>query len=117
MTINDFIFLNVPGLLSRYGVSDDGYPDGGRRALIFTYTNTQIEFFRNEGLLLPNSEVMTVPIEEAVVKYSDFTDEGQKFIMTSATDKWLSSCDKKGDLASYQDPSGLIKRLNKFRAR
>ncbi len=116
MSNKDFIFLNVPGLLSRYGAASDGNPDEYHRNLILAYTGTQLKFFQKEGLLLKNLEAVELPVNEVVLKFSNFTEEGQKFIMSGATDKWLQSCDKKGDLAAYQDSSGLHKRLAKFRA-
>lgn len=115
MTREDFVFLNVAFSLKRHSVASDGSIDQCARELILAYSKTQLEFFKTEGLLKKDARAWALPIEIALIMYSDFTDEGQKFIMTAATDKWLQSCDKKGDLASYQDPTGLIKRLKKFR--
>jgi len=35
--------------------------------------------------------------------------------MTAATDKWLKACDRKQTVEAYKDPSGLVRRLTKFR--
>ncbi len=104
--MEDFIFLNVRDLIERFP-----YDEEEHRASC----KTHIDFFRDNGLLRPEAPCLATAFEKAVIRYSDFTDEGQRFIMTAATDKWLASCDRKKDLSSYADSSGLERRLKTFR--
>jgi len=109
--IQDFIYLDVPGLLRRYGSES---PDW--RAVLLAFTTTELTVFIENGLLEQGAQALRVPIEEVEVRFSDFTAEGQAFIMTGAVEKWLAACDRKKTLAAYQDKASLEKRLTKFRS-
>lgn len=107
--MNDFVYLNVPSLLERYG-HDAQWNDIVRR-----WTKTQIEFFKANGLLQADAPVWSTPAEKAVIRFHEFTPEGQDFVMSQAVEKWLATCDRAGDPAAYADASGLDRRLRKFR--
>jgi len=106
----DFIYLNVPGLLYRYGSNS---PQS--RAVVLAFAKTELAVFIENGLLERSAPAINVPVEEAVVRYSDFTAEGQAFVMSGAVERWLGACDKKNTLAAYEDKASLEKRLAKFR--
>jgi hypothetical protein len=106
----DFIYLNVPGLLHRYGSQSSDW-----RSVILAHTKTQLTAFVRNGLIKDSAQALRVPHEDAVVRFSDFTPEGQAFLKTGAVDKWLAACDRKKVLAAYEDIAALEKRLEKFR--
>ena len=121
--VKDFVVLNVPGLLSRK-VSPNALQ---WKRLVLAFTSTQIDFYIGAGLLTETASARTTPKNKTVLMLSDFTHEGQQFLMSGGDDKWLASCDRKSSkllargapedqiLAVYRDASGLNKRLNKFR--
>ena len=109
MNQKDFVFLNVEKFIHRPNASPQW------QEIARSLTRTQIDFFQDYGLLRPDAPALHSPLEGVIIKFSDFTPEGQQFIMTAATDKWLQACDKKKTLEAYKDPSGLVKRLKKFR--
>lgn len=108
--IKDFIYLDVAGSLSHYL-----NPTLDWRRRVLAYAATEISFFSQHGLINESAAALRVPAEKAVIRFSDFTPEGQDFIMSQAVERWLGSCDRKGTIEAYQDPSGLVQRLNKFR--
>jgi hypothetical protein len=123
MKQKDFVFLNV-----KLSLQVEEHPYTGRlRKLAEVYCATIIDFLKRGGLLKPAAAVNGIVFEDAVLRLSDLTDEGQDFIMSGATDNWLSACDRKSNLILakganeeerlkvYADPAGLKKRLEKFR--
>ncbi|WP_150131443.1 hypothetical protein [Caulobacter mirabilis] len=110
--MTDFIYLNVPGLLSRYENPTEEWVEK-----VYSLAQTQISFFVENGLISPSAAVLTSPIETAVLMFSDFSPEGQAFLKSQAVERWLSACDKKGTIDAYRDSSGLTSRLAKFRKR
>ena len=111
MDQKDFVFLNAEMFIHRKTIPPSSRWEETARSLC----RTQIDFFRDYGLLQPDAAVLHAPLDKAIIRFSDFTPEGQEFIMTAATDKWLRACDRKQTVEAYKDPSGLIKRLKKFR--
>jgi hypothetical protein len=126
MKYGDFIYLNVKGSVEhalRVIPPTDKYAKTTLAQL-----KTEIEFLRSQGLIKSTAAAYKANIENAVIYLSDLTDEGQDFVMSGATRKWLGSCDSKSNrllsqgasdeqrLAVYQDMSGLMRRLDKFRA-
>ena len=110
MTQKDFIFLDVGSFIHRKVIPPSRWEETAR-----SLCQTQIDFFRDHGLLEPHATALHCALEKAIVRFSDFTPEGQEFIMTAATDKWLKACDRKQTVEAYKDPSGLVRRLTKFR--
>lgn len=109
MTKADFIYLDVQGLQQRFG------HDPSWHQSISRWTTTQVEFFKSHKLLRKGAAAWTASAESAVIRFFDFTPEGQDFIMSQAVEKWLASCDRRKDPAAYSDSSGLERRLKKFR--
>jgi hypothetical protein len=125
MQRKDFIFLNVPGVIEhalRVIPPTDKYAK-----VASTYLCTEVEFLRLQKLIKPTSSANEMQFENLVLRLSDLTEEGQDFVMSGATSKWLAACDRKSNamlakgaseeerLAVYADPKGLISRLEKFR--
>lgn len=111
MNGNDYISLNVPGLLTRFS-----NPTPEWRAKVLAFAATQLSTFEEHGLISAGAEALRVPIENAVVRFSDYTALGQQFVKTGAVDKWLASCDRKGEMSAYSDPVPLAKRIKAFLA-
>lgn len=109
MTNTDYISLNVPRLLARYS-----NPSPEWRAKVLAWSGTQLQLFRKHLLIREEAEALRVPMEEVVVRFSDYTAQGQAFVRTGAVDKWLASCDRKGTLSAFEDPAPLEKRILKF---
>lgn len=105
----DFKDLNVPGLLGRYS-----NPSSQWRATVLALARTQLELFQKHGLIKKDAAALRVPLENAVVMFSDYTPQGQAFLRSGAVDKWLASCDRKGTLSAYEDPAPLERRILKF---
>ncbi len=115
MIQRDFKYLNVPGLLSRKslvvtdgaGFAEDTSWSTTMSELIFVL----IQFFKDNCLL---DKDIGDDVENLVLMYSDFNDEGRRFVMSGAPDKWLQSFDR--NLAkSALDTSYLNKRLKSVR--
>jgi hypothetical protein len=128
MSQKDFIFLNVPGLLD---IKENSWfsaaaVERAKRGVL-TSTSTEINFLIEAGLLRQDASARHTPLDQAVICFSNLTEEGQDFLMSQATVKWLGACDRKSNdmlkrgaseeerLAVYADPKGLYKRLEKFR--
>lgn len=123
MKYNDFVFLNVPMILTQ----SECPPTGRLRRLGAVWTSTQVGFLIDSGLLRDNIQARRVTLDQVILKLSDFTEEGQDFIMSNAIGKWLGACDRKSNdllkcgaseeerLAVYANPKGLYSRLERFR--
>jgi hypothetical protein len=123
MKYKDFIFLNVARSLQ---ASEHPYT-GRQRRLASVYCGSLVNFFNEAKLLKHAAPASGQEFEKLALRISDFTEEGQDFVMLGATDKWLAACDRKSNallakgateeerLKVYADNSGLLKRLAKFR--
>jgi hypothetical protein len=123
MAKDNFIFLNVPGLLA----TKENPPTGRIQRVMLAACTAKISFFKETGLLRRDSPMQSVAIEEVVLRLSDMTLEGQDFVLSGATSKWLGAVDRKAaklgsegateeeQLAVYRDTKGLYSRLVKFR--
>ena len=107
---SDFKYLNVPGSLCQYA-----NPTDNRHEITIAIAETELTFFQEYGLLRTHKK--PADIGSLVLWYSEFTDEGQAFLLSQAVERWLGSCDRKGTVDAYRDPKGLISRLAKFRAK
>ena len=112
LMLSDFVYLNVPALLSRYENPSPDWEDKVR-----SLARTQISFFYENQLVSSGSKALSVPIDLAILKFSDFTAEGAAFVRSQAVERWLTACDRKGTVDAYKDGSGLIRRLARFRQR
>ena len=106
---DDFIDLNVPGLLKRNNRPAE-WPE-----VVRAFARTQLDVLRDNNMLRKDAPALQVPIDEAVVRFSDYTPEGQIFVKSGALDRWLSGCDKTNTLSAYQDHARLQKYVDKFR--
>ena len=109
MTPMDFIYLNVPGLLRRYTNPSPNWHD-----IVCAHSNTQLRIFQQNSLINPNADALKVPINEAVVRFSDLTAVGQAFVKSGAIERWLSACDRKQSVDAYRDGASLQRRFDKF---
>ena len=109
MSSRDFVYLHVPKLLSHYS-----NPTAGWTERVRALAETQFSFFQANNLLRSDFE-RPQHIATLVLRFSDFTEEGQAFLMSQAVERWLASCDRKGTPEAFRDASGLHSRLSKFR--
>lgn len=105
----DYISLNVPGLLARFV-----NPSPDWRAKVVALSTTQLGVFQKYGLIRHDAEALRMPIEKAVVRFSDYTPEGQALVRSGAVEKWLKACDRKGSVEAYADPALLERRVRAF---
>lgn len=110
-TPDDYISLNVPGLLGRYVNPSETW-----HSTVQAFAETQLRLFRQYGLINESAPALAVPVSEAVVRFSDYTSNGKAFVRTGAVDKWLASCDRKRDISSYSDTKPLERRIKAFLA-
>ena len=89
-------------------------PSRDWRKIILALTSTQLELLRKHHLINDGAQAFQVPLDQVVIRFSDYTKLGQEFLMTGAIDKWMASCDRKGTLAAYEDKAPLEKRIVEF---
>jgi hypothetical protein len=132
MKYKDFPFLNAqrslemwrrPSQVESIGIESAEYYYGSTLAWI----TTLVDFLKDAELLPESAPAWHTPVEKITIMLSDLTEEGQDFVMTAATSKWLGSLDRKSNdmlkrgasneerLLVGRDPKGLYKRLDKFR--
>jgi hypothetical protein len=109
--MDDYIDLNVPGLLARYS---NPSPDWHQK--VCALARTQLDVFKKHGLLKDTAPALVASLETVVVRFSDYTSTGQDFVKSGARDRWLSSCDRDGRIAAYEDCKRLEKRVTSFLA-
>jgi hypothetical protein len=124
MNQKDFILLDVA--YSLLNAKEEPFT-GRERKLAATHTATEVNFLIKADLLKADASARSTPLEKTVIRLSDLTEEGQDFVMSQGTVKWLIACDRKSNdmlkkgvleeerLAIYADPNGLHNRLEKFR--
>jgi hypothetical protein len=105
----DYISLNVPRLLSHFV-----NPTPDWHAKVVALATTQLRLFHKHSLIRHDAEALRLPIEKAVVRFSDYTPEGQAFVRSGAVEKWLTACDRKGSVEAYEDPALLERRIRAF---
>ena len=108
----DYVSLNVPRLLAHFV-----NPTPDWHAKVVALASTQLRLFQKHSLIRHDAEALRMPIEKAVVRFSDYTPEGQAFVQSGAVEKWLTACDRKGSVEAYEDPALLEKRIRAFLAR
>jgi hypothetical protein len=108
---NDYISLNVPGLLAHFS---NPAPDW--RAKILAAARTQIDVLQAHEMIRSDAAALVVPVEEAVIRFSDYTPLGQAFVLSGELERWLRGCDRAGRLAAYEDRGRLERRVQKFLA-
>ena len=114
----DFIVEDMPGMLSRVArildpndsekwIVDDTWKVSRKQMM-----SALFEFYKTHGLL--RSPESLPDVEKIILKLSDFTELGQRFIMSAATHRWLKSFDRPGTKKKYSDVSYLEKQLAKL---
>jgi hypothetical protein len=114
----DFIVYDMPVMLSRRvtrldpvdpskSVRDESWYESVRQKM-----STLFSFFEKKGLLRDSGSLAAV--QDVVLRFSDFSDRGQRFIMSQAPDKWLASFDRPGSKKKPTDVSYLEKQLAKL---
>jgi len=73
------------------------------------------KFYQNHGLLKTPAVRALGDTDTVVLRFSDFTPEGQAFVMSQAPDRWLSSFDRPGSKKNPDDVRYLEKQLDKLR--
>lgn len=109
----DFSYVDVPAMLNHYSNPSENW----RRIVLDSY-RAEVTFYKSNNLIRKTARAWNMPIEETVINFSEFTDEGQKFIMSLAVEKWRQAQDR-GRLKNTSidsDGSGLDLRLKKFRS-
>ncbi len=111
MRKEDYISLNVPRLLAHYS-----NPPPEWRATILAAARTQIEVLRAHSMIRSDAPALSEPVEDAVIRFADYTPLGQSFVLSGELERWLRGCDRAARLAAYEDRVRLEKRVLKFLA-
>lgn len=119
MDEKDFNVFNVPLMLSRVvekrdengtWVRDESWYENIRKIYFSLF-----EFLQGEGLL-HRSLVASLPdVDSVVVKLSDLTDLGKKFIKAGIASKWMTSFDRPNSKKNFSNTDYLRKNLLKLR--
>jgi len=113
----DFKYLNVPALLDGKAWAAPQFGDGdlledaGWISRVSDRLSSLVFFFRDHGLL--NVDVGS-DISKLVLCFSDFSEDGKRFIKSGAPDKWLASFDR-DPTKSCSDVSYLERQLKRIR--
>jgi len=114
----DFIVYDIPAMLSRDAVlRDPANPSKWVRDDTW-YVSVQqhmaalFAFFQAHGLLVEPKRLPSV--EQVVLKFSDFSEIGQRFVMTGAAERWLASFDRPGSKKLPSNVTYLEKQLAKL---
>src|ERR1041385_6908228 len=111
----DFSVYDMPSMLSRRvtkpdvndpnkWVRDESWYDSVLRKSFVLF-----KFFQDNGLLKRIVVDQLSDTEKVVLRFSDFTPDGQALIMSQAPDKWDASFDRPGSKKNYEDVSYLVK--------
>src|SRR5689334_9103337 len=73
------------------------------------------KFFQDNGLLRRRVVKNSADVESVILKFSDFTPEGQKYLMSQAPDRWKGSFDRPGSKKLPSNVTYLEKQLKKMR--
>ena len=114
----DFVVYNLPGMLSRKVTQRDPVDqerwivdDGWYKSVIERMT-VLFSFYIKHGLIRePQSLGTTATV---VLRFSDFSSRGQRFIKFGASDRWLASFDRPGSKKDPHDVRYLEKQLKRI---
>lgn len=111
----DFIVYDMPSMLNRRVTKQDPN-DAAKWITDVTWyesvrqkMSTLFAFYRQRGLLRDPSALQET--DNVVLRFSDFSEIGRKFLMTTASDKWLASFDKPGSKKDLRDVTYLERQL------
>lgn len=116
----DYNLYNVPALLARsVKKQDPNDPDRWVRdddwySEVLDKYYSLFCFLQSNGLVL--RELVKSPGDTAavVVKASELTERGQRFIKTGADERWLKSFDRPGSKRDFSNTEYLTKALTKL---
>ncbi|HEY2033151.1 MAG TPA: hypothetical protein VGH02_05650 [Rhizomicrobium sp.] len=72
-------------------------------------------FFQDNELLRRRVVESLTDVDKVILMFSDFTPEGQDFIMSQAAERWKASFDRPGSKKAIWDVSYLERELQKSR--
>jgi hypothetical protein len=118
---NDFIVYDMPSMLNRRvtrqdtddpnkWISDEAWYESVRKKM-----STLFAFYKEHGLLRDPSALRET--DHVILRISDFSEVGRKFLMTTAADKWLASFDKPGSTKDLNDITYLERQLARIEAK
>lgn len=119
MVPDDFIVYNMPQMLKRQVMKWDSSDPPNRERDDNWYMSVRekmsklFEFFETHSLLLLPERLPQV--DQVVLRFSDFSTLGQKFLKSGVPDKWLGSFDRPGSKKKPSDVTYLEKQLAKIR--
>ncbi|HEY3654735.1 MAG TPA: hypothetical protein VGL34_07075 [Steroidobacteraceae bacterium] len=115
----DFVVYNMPGMLSRRVTRQDPI-DPKNRVPDESWYNSVCEkmavlfaFYTKHSLI--GDPRLLRDVDKVVVKFSDFSSLGQKFIMSGASDRWLAAFDRPGSQKELSDVRYLEKQLSNIK--
>jgi hypothetical protein len=117
-----FVVFNMPTMMGRKvtrpseidatkWIKDESWYASVREKMYYLFT-----FFQDYGLL--HRKVVYAPsdVDTVILRLSDFTDEGQAFVLSQAPDRWLGSFDRPASKKKRSDTSYLVRELYRQRA-
>lgn len=117
----DFAVHDMPSMMNtKVTRPDERDPDQWVRDEVWYQSIRQMffalfKFYQNHGLLKAPAVEELGDTDKVVLRFSDFTPEGQAFVMSQAPDRWLASFDRPGSKKSPDDVRYLEKQLDKLR--
>lgn len=123
MEKKDFMVYSMPAMLStkvwrpdpndatKY-IRDEGWYERQREQKFHLFSFLQAHGLTRRPLLKDFADV-----DGVILMFSDLTEEGQAFIMSQATERWLGSFDRPGTKKKPSDVRYLEKKLAELRAK
>lgn len=111
----DYKVMDMPTHLGRRALKQDPFDpdkwirDGEWYQMTKEINRSLYKFFQDNHLI--ERGLWDNPIEEVVLKLSDFNQLGKNLIRSGAVDKWLGSFDRPGSKKAFSDVRYLEKAL------
>jgi hypothetical protein len=121
MTQTDFKAYNIPAMLKVEVVTIDPNNPSRETRDESWYQHLRetsyylFKFFQDNGLLHRRVMENFADVDNVILKFSDFTPEGQRFYKLRAPDRWESSFNRPGSKKLLSNVSYLEKQLKKMR--
>jgi hypothetical protein len=121
MSVRDFDVYDLPAMLKVEATTID--PDDPARRIrdeswyqhVREKSYYLFKFFQGHGLLRHRVVEEFADVDGVILKFSDFTPEGQRFVMSQAPDRWQGSFDRPGSKKLPSNVSYLERQLKKMR--
>jgi hypothetical protein len=121
MNAKDFTVYDVPAMMKvevvrvdpnnpSHKTQDSGWHHRYRERSFHLF-----KFFQDNGLLRRRVVENFADVENVILKFSDFTTEGQKYLRSQAPDRWKGSFDRPGSKKLPSNVTYLEKQLKKMR--